>query len=141
MNKNSILKELDRVAQAIFDKKGFNILVLDVKGICTMTDFFVIAEGTVDRHVKALSYVIKDELEKIGRKPLHIEGQQEGDWIVLDYADFVIHLFIPELREKYALDELWKKGKIVDVKIDTSKPEIKNRVNDRTFQIPSQTEI
>jgi ribosome-associated protein len=122
---HSILKDLNRIAQVIYDKKGLNILVLDVHGICTMTDFFIIAEGTVDRHVKALSQAIIDEFAQRGQEPLHAEGQQEGDWIVLDYGDFVIHLFIPELREKYALEELWNEGEIVDVKIDTAKPEFK----------------
>lgn len=122
-----MLKELTRIAQAVYDKKGFNILILDVRKISTMTDYFIIAEGTVDRHVKALSQTIIDELSLHGgRTPLHVEGQQEGDWVVLDYADFVIHLFIPELREKYALEELWRKGQVVDVKIDTAKPELKS---------------
>lgn len=118
---HSILKDLNRIAQVIYDKKGFNILVLDVRGICTMTDFFIIAEGTVDRHVKALSYAIIDEFAQTGQEPLHAEGQQAGDWVVLDYGDFVIHLFIPELRERYALEKLWNKGQIVDVTIDTTK--------------------
>lgn len=127
MNNHSILKDLTQIAQAIYDKKGFNILVLDVRNICTMTDFFIIAEGTVDRHVKALSDTIVDEFSRKKREPLHVEGQQEGDWVVLDYGDFVIHLFIPELREKYALEDLWKKGQVVDIQIDTSKPEFKNK--------------
>lgn len=122
MNKNSILKDLERIAQAIYDKKGMNILVLDVRDICTMTDFFIIAEGTVDRHVKALSNVIMDEFTREKRNPLHAEGLQDGEWIVLDYGDFVIHLFTPELREKYALENLWSKGKIVDVKINIEHP-------------------
>lgn len=115
-----MLKDLERIAQVIYDKKGFNILVLDVQEICTMTDFFIIAEGSVDRHVKALSDAVVDLFESRGHHPLHTEGQQEGDWVVLDYGHFVVHLFIPELREKYALEELWKEGKIVDVKINTT---------------------
>lgn len=115
-------KILTEVAQAIYDKKGFNILVLDVKDICNMTDYFVIAEGTVDRHVRALSLYIVDQLSKHGQHPHHIEGEREGDWVVLDYIDFVIHLFTPDLREKYSLEELWQKGRIVDVKIVTTRP-------------------
>ena len=118
MNDHSILKDLNRIAQVIYDKKGFNILILDVREICTMTDYFIIAEGTVDRHVKALSQAVADEFSKRGRHPLHAEGQQEGDWAVLDYGEFVIHLFIPDFREKYALEELWQEGRVVDVKID-----------------------
>ena len=122
---NLVQEDLNRIAQAIYDKKGFNILVLNVQKVCTMTDYFIIAEGTVDRHVRALSQTIMDEFTSRGIEPLHVEGQQDGDWIVLDYGDIVVHLFIPELREKYALEQLWKKGQIVDVKIDTSKPELK----------------
>ncbi len=125
MMKNSDLKVLTEVAQAIYDKKGFNILVLDVREICTMTDYFIIAEGTVDRHVRAISQSIDDQLAKHGQHPYHIEGEQDGDWVVMDYTDFVVHLFIPDLREKYALEDLWKNGRIVDVQIDTSRPEIK----------------
>lgn len=116
---NPILKELTRIAQAVYDKKGVNTLIIDVRNISSMTDYFIIAEGTVDRHVKALSNAIIDELAQLKRSPLHVEGQQEGDWVVVDYGDYVIHLFIPELREKYALEELWRKGQVVDVKIDT----------------------
>jgi ribosome-associated protein len=127
MNNRSILKDLNHIAQILYDKKGFNILVLDVRNVCTMTDYFIIAEGTVDRHVRALCQAIVDEFALRGMYPLHTEGQQEGDWVVLDYADFVIHLFIPELREKYALEELWQAGQIVDVKIDTTRAELKRQ--------------
>lgn len=112
---------LNTIAQAIYDKKGFNILALDVQGICTMTDHFIIAEGTVDRHVKALANTIIDRLEEYKMSPLHVEGMQEGEWIVLDYSDFVIHLFIPELRDKYALEQVWKEGRIVDLEIKLAK--------------------
>lgn len=86
-----------------------------------MTDYFIIAEGTVDRHVKALAHTISQTLEEFNHRALHIEGMQEGDWVVLDYSDFVIHLFTPELRQKYALEEVWSKGKIVDVNITLHK--------------------
>ena len=71
MNQHLVLKDLEKVAQAIYDKKGINILVLDVRDICTMTDYFVIAEGTVDRHVKALSQTIMDAFTSEKREPLH----------------------------------------------------------------------
>lgn len=123
---NTTFKQLNEIAQAIFDKKGFNILVLDVRGISTMTDYFIIAEGTVDRHVQALSGAVIDQLAKEGQHPLHVDGNREAEWIVLDYGDLVVHLFIPELRQKYTLEELWQKGKIVDIQIDISKPVLKN---------------
>lgn len=122
---NSTIKCLTTAVQSIYDKKGFNILTLDVRDICTMTDYFIIAEGTVDRHVRALSLSIIDQLALSGSHPLHVEGQQSGDWIVLDYGDFVIHLFTPDLREKYALEELWKDGRVVDIDIKTSNNELR----------------
>ncbi len=111
---------LTHVAQAILDKKGFNILVLDVEGISTLTDYFIIAEGTVDRHVRALAKDVVELMEENGHVLYHVEGMQEGDWIVLDFVDVVIHLFVAGLREKYALEEVWKEGKIVDVPLELS---------------------
>lgn len=114
-------KQLDLIAQAIFDKKGFNILALDVRGISTMTDYFLIAEGTVDRHVQTLGRFVLDTLEENGIKPLHVDGMQSGDWIVIDYGDVIVHLFVEELREKYALEELWKESRIIDLNIRTER--------------------
>jgi ribosome-associated protein len=82
-----------------------------------MTDYFVIAEGSVERHVKALSTAIKNQLPEIGLSVYHCEGEQSADWIVIDCGEIVVHLFVPEMREKYALEEVWKKAKIVDVDI------------------------
>jgi ribosome-associated protein len=109
---------LNAIAQAIFDKKGFNILGLDVRHISTLTDFFIIAEGNVDRHVRAMGSSITSKMKENGIMPLHVEGEQSGDWIVIDYGEIVIHLFTPELREKYAIEQLWHEGKLVDLKIE-----------------------
>lgn len=117
---NNSFEILNVIAQSIFDKKGFNILALDVRPICTMTEYFVIAEGTVDRHVRAIGMFIIEKLKEKGIVPLHVEGEQIGDWLVIDYGYIVIHLFMPELRGKYSLEELWHDGKIIDVKIEMS---------------------
>lgn len=126
---NNTLKELTVAVQAIYDKKGFNILVLDVRDICTMTDYFIIAEGNVDRHVSALAGTVQEALAKEKLHPFHIDGQKESDWMVLDYGDIVVHLFIPELREKYALEELWRAGKVVDIKISIAEAGINSNKN------------
>jgi ribosome-associated protein len=119
---NEPLKLLDVISQTIFDKKGMNIIALDVRGISTMTDYYLIAEGSVERHVKAIHHAILDAMQQHGHPVLHVEGVRESDWIVVDFGEIVIHLFIPDLREKYALENLWKEGKLVDVKINTEKP-------------------
>lgn len=117
---------LNTIAQVIFDKKGFNILALDVQGLSSITDYLLIAEGNVERHVTSIAKGIIDEMSEKGQEPLHAEGLKSGDWAVLDYGDVTVHLFMPGLRAKYSLERLWGESKIVDLEIDTSKPAIKN---------------
>jgi len=107
---------VESICQKIFDKKGLNILALDVRGISTMTDFFIIAEGNVERHVVALASAVIELLAEKGMSPLHTEGEREGDWVVLDYGHIIIHFFIPSMREKYRLEQVWKEGEIVETK-------------------------
>jgi ribosome-associated protein len=97
MTKN-VLDILNTLAQALYDKKGFNILTLDVRGCSTMTDYYIIAEGNVDRHVRALSQAIRAALSSIGLHPYHVDGEKTGDWIVLDCGDIVIHIFQHKLQ-------------------------------------------
>src|SRR5262245_8917966 len=92
---------LCEAGQLLFDKKAFNILAIDVRHFSTMTDYFMVAEGSVERHVIALAGYLLDYFAEKGVHPLHLEGQKSGDWVVLDYGDFVIHLMEPEMREKY----------------------------------------
>jgi ribosome-associated protein len=94
---------LDLISQTIFDKKGSNILVLDLRGISTITDFVVIAEGNVDRHVVAIGQAVEQVLKEQGIRPVYVEGMQSGDWVVLDYLHVMVHIFMPGLRDKYQL--------------------------------------
>ncbi len=111
---------LNRIAQAIYDKKGINILGLDVRGVSTLTDYVIIAEGNVDRHVVAIADAVIQVLKEEGYKPVHTEGHQSGDWVVIDFLDIMVHLFMPGLREKYRLEDLWKEGRILDLNINTN---------------------
>jgi len=115
-------KLLNLIAQTIFDKKGINILALNVKGISSITDYAIIAEGTVDKHVTAIARAIQDTLAEVGVKPIFVEGTKNGDWVVLDYLHIMVHLFMPGLRDKYQLEQLWREGQIIDLKIDVSPP-------------------
>lgn len=119
MNKDTLLL-LKQIAQIIFDKKGFNIVAIDVKGMSMFTDYFVLAEGNVDRHVMAIAKSIVEVLDGENIKPIHVEGLEEGDWVVLDYLDVVIHLFKPGMRDRYRLEELWCSGKVIDLNFDLS---------------------
>lgn len=105
------------MAQAIFDKKGANIIALDIHAISTLTEYYLIAEGNVARHTMAIAKHLIETLKEIGYAPYIVEGIDKGDWIVIDYGDIVVHLFDPDLREKYGLEKLWNKGSIVDLNI------------------------
>lgn len=118
------LETLNAIAQVVYDKKGFNILALDVRGLSSITDFLLIAEANVDRHVSSIAHAIMDELQERGEKPVHAEGLKTGDWAVLDYGEVMVHIFGPGLRERYSLERLWSDSKIVDLDIDVSKPAI-----------------
>jgi len=83
-----------------------------------MTDALIIAEGTVDRHVKTLAQEVVSQLALRGLHPTFTEGASEGDWIVLDYLDFIVHLFVPALRDKYRLEELWGAGELINLNVD-----------------------
>lgn len=114
---------LNAIAQVIYDKKGFNIMALDVQGLSSITDFLLIAEGNVDRHISSIGQAVIDGLKAKGERLLHSEGLKSGDWAVLDFGGVMVHLFSPGLREMYALEKLWEESKLIDLNIDVSKPE------------------
>ena len=111
------LHMLEQICQTIYDKKGFNAITLDVRPMETLTDYFVIAEGNVEKHVQTLAKEIQAVLSEQGRSAVHVEGLRVGDWVVLDFCEVVVHLFIPDMREKYELEQLWQQAAIVDVPI------------------------
>ncbi len=126
MSVNSEIELLNTVAQVIYDKKGFNIIAIDVRNLSTITDYLVIAEGNVDRHVSAIARALETELKAHGENLLHEEGLENGDWVVLDFGRIMVHLFMPGLREAYSLERLWKDAKIVDLQIETGTAETQN---------------
>jgi len=118
------LEILNQIAQIIYDKKGSNIFALDVREISSITDYIVIAEGNVDRHVCAIARAVMDDLREKGDRSIHVEGLQTGDWVVIDFIGIMVHLFMPGLRERYSLEKLWEASRIVDLEIDVSNQNI-----------------
>jgi len=96
-----------------------NISLLDVQGICSIADYFLIATGTSARHVLALADYAEAEAEGLGLGLRHKEGHRTGDWIILDYADIVIHLFVQETRDYYGLERIWRDARPVELPLDT----------------------
>lgn len=97
----------DLVVNALQDMKGVEVRVLDVRAMTTLTDFMVIASGTSDRHVKSLAREVQDQARSAGVKPMGVEGEQEGEWVLVDLRDVVVHLMRPQVRDFYNLEKLW----------------------------------
>ncbi len=93
--------------EALEAHKAQDLLVLDLRGLCDATDYFVIASGTSDTHVRALAEHVVESLNRKGSRPHHVEGLPAGRWVLLDFVDFVVHVFHPSLRQFYQLERLW----------------------------------
>ncbi|MDE3003334.1 MAG: ribosome silencing factor [Gemmatimonadota bacterium] len=99
--------EVRRAAELALERKAHDVVILDLRGISTATDYFVIAGGTSDVQVKAIAEHVLDELKKESVRPEHLEGLRGGRWVLLDYVDFVVHVLHPQARDFYQLENLW----------------------------------
>lgn len=101
-------RELARkIASVVSDHKGIDIAVLDLRGLTSFTDFFVIASGASDRQVEAIAAAVREELKRGGRLPISEEGLRSGHWALIDYGDVVTHVFYHTDRDHYQLEKLW----------------------------------
>ena len=99
--------EVARAAELLLDRKALDVSVLDLRKVSTATDFFLIATGRSDTHVSAIGDHLVDELKKEGVRPSGVEGMRGGRWVLVDYVDFVVHVFHPSAREFSQLERLW----------------------------------
>lgn len=104
-----------RAAALCLDMKANDVVVLDLRKVTDMTDCFVIASGTSDTHVRSIGEHVIAELKKEGIQVHHVEGLEQGRWVLLDYVDFVIHLFHPTLRSFYQLERLWSDAEAIEI--------------------------
>jgi ribosome-associated protein len=104
MNSNE-LSEL--VVEALEDIKAVDIVKLDVRDMTTVTDWMIVASGTSSRHVKALIDNVSDVVKAAGHRPVGIEGEEGGEWVLLDLQDALVHVMLPKVREFYNLEKLW----------------------------------
>jgi ribosome-associated protein len=98
---------LKAVVEAIEDVKARHVVILDLRGLNDATDFFIIASGTSDAHVRGIADSVMEKMGRQGVRTHHVEGLTTGRWVLLDYVDFVVHLFHPETRTFYQLERLW----------------------------------
>jgi len=94
-------------AEAAREKKASRILILELKGLTSITDYFLICSGQSDRQVQAIAQGIEEKMAEKGERPLGIEGMSEGRWVLMDYDDVVVHVFQDPVREYYDLEGLW----------------------------------
>lgn len=109
-------KEMARIAyNALSDKKGEDVKIIDITGISVLADYFIIANGNSDSQVNALVDNVEEELHKAGYPLRQREGQASGSWVLLDFGDIIIHVFDKENRLFYDLERIWKDGKDITV--------------------------
>jgi ribosome-associated protein len=104
-----------RAAQICLDYKANDVVMLDLRGVTDMTDFFIVASGTSDTHVRAIGGHVITDLKKEGVPVHHVEGLEKGRWVLLDYVDFVVHIFHPTLRGFYQLERLWGDAEVITI--------------------------
>ncbi|MFC1661169.1 ribosome silencing factor [Gemmatimonadota bacterium] len=98
---------LSRAAGLAMDRKAEEVLALDLRGISSATDFFLLATGNSDIQVRAIAEHVMEEMKKEGVRPLHVEGLDRARWVLMDYVDVVVHVFHPSARQFYQLESLW----------------------------------
>lgn len=101
------LAAAQRAAALCLDLKAADVVMLDLTRLSDATDYFVIASGSSDTHVRAIAEHVLEQLKKEGVRAHHVEGLPQGRWVLLDYIDFVVHVFHPTLRNFYQLERLW----------------------------------
>jgi ribosome-associated protein len=100
-------RKVRRAARAAQDKKAVDLVVLDVRALSSVTDYFLVCSGRSTTHVQTIIDAIRDELKAAGSRPLQGEGVAESGWVLLDYGDVLVHVFLDETRTYYALERLW----------------------------------
>ena len=114
-SKPGISAEMTAGIAAALDKKAEETIVLDLTKASAFTDFFVICTGTNRRQVQAIADAVQEAIAKQGAKPALVEGYERGEWILIDYFDFIFHVFMPATRDYYSLEKLWGDAERIDV--------------------------
>lgn len=100
-------KNIEKIISIVYDKKADNILLLDLKKRSPITDYFIICTAHSPLHAQAIADELKSRLKKTKDRPHHVEGYENGQWIIVDAWDFIVHIFLAEVRQYYGLERLW----------------------------------
>ena len=107
--------EVSKAVRAALDKKALDVVVLDLRGTPAFTDFFVLCSGQNPRQVKAIADAVEEVLRASKVRPAHVEGYDRGDWVLMDFFSFIVHVFTPQTRAFYALERLWGDAQRIDI--------------------------
>ena len=113
--RSAVPDEIARAVEAAADKKALDIVVLDLREAAGFTDFFMICTGGNARQIRAIADAVEAALGVRGSKPVHVEGYRNSEWILLDYFDFVVHVFSESMRAFYGLERLWGSASHLDL--------------------------
>jgi ribosome-associated protein len=105
------------IVDALDDVKAQDVTKLDVRKMTTVTDYMIVASGTSSRHVKALVDNVSEKAREAGHKPIGVEGEEGGEWVLLDLQDALVHVMLPKVREFYNLEKLWSFGSAGDLAV------------------------
>jgi ribosome-associated protein len=112
MKKNDLKKQVSAAIAACQEKKAEEITILELEqGSGAFTDYFVMCSGSNPRQIQAIADEVEDRLKMAGERPIHVEGYKQAEWVLLDYVDFVVHIFTEKARKFYDLERLWKTAK------------------------------
>jgi ribosome-associated protein len=113
--KSDSLELARKAARICLDYRANDVVLLDLRGVSDMTDFFIVASGTSDTHVRSVGEPLADEMKFLGSPVYHMEGTTKGRWVLLDFVDFVVHVFHPTLRDFYQLERLWADAESIPI--------------------------
>src|SRR6202034_4718098 len=137
MKKNATKAQVSAAIQACLEKKAEELTILEMeKGSGAFTDYFVLCSGTNPRQVQAIADEVELRLKSTGVRPAHVEGYRQGEWILVDYVDFVVHVFSEKARKFYDLERLWKTAKRLEPSELKPKPRPKPRSKPRSKPAP-----
>ncbi|HEX6211188.1 MAG TPA: ribosome silencing factor [Methylomirabilota bacterium] len=105
--RSSAERKAQRAARAALDRKAMDLVVLDVQGLSSVTDYFLVCSGRSTTHLASITEAIRADLKQDGVRPLHVEGAPDSGWVLLDYGDVLMHVFLEDTRAYYALERLW----------------------------------
>lgn len=115
MSNDTPLTLARQAGQLALSKKAIDVRILNLHKLSSVCDYFVVASGDADVHVKAIARAVYDGLAEAGIKPMHREGMEQGNWVLLDYIDVVVHIFHQPTRQFYALEKLWGDAPTIEI--------------------------